>query len=247
MAAKLIAVAAFAAFASPAVADNFVPSRPGNTESPISAPAGRWQLETEIAGYARGSGSKSWSALASDIRFGLADGWDTEAIISPYVGQEVQGHSESGFGDTTLRVRHTFMGQDGAGPAFALIGYITLPTATNHQGDGAVEGGVIATGVFSLTSADSVTYTGGFGEVSDQGHYKSDLYGGVNLSHQFTDKVGAFVELFADRREGQTAGTFDFGATYLCDAHTQLDAGVNLGVTHAADDARFFLGYAHLF
>jgi hypothetical protein len=247
MAAKLLALAAFAALAAPAFAEDFVPGRPGNTESPISVPAGRWQLETEIGSYAHGPDGKSWSALASDIRYGLADGWDTEAIIAPYVGEESGGDSESGVGDTTLRVRHTFAGQDGNGPAFALIGYVTLPTATNHQGDGAVEGGIIGTGAFSLDDKDGVTYTGGIGAISDSGDYKSDVYGGVNLSHQFTDKAGAYIELYADRSEGATAGTFDIGATYLCDAHTQLDAGIDIGITKAAGDARFFVGYAHLF
>lgn len=242
-----IAVLAFAAVTAPAFADDFVPGRPGNTESPISVPAGRWQLETEIGGYAHGSGGKSWSALQSDIRYGLADGWDAEAIVSPFVGEDAGGDRESGFGDTTLRLRHTFVGQDGDGPAFALIGFVTLPTATNHQGDGAVEGGLIGTGTFSLNDRDGVTYTAGAAAVSDQGRYKSDVFGGVNLTHQFTDKIAAYGELFADRSEGQTAGTIDVGATYLCDPRTQLDAGVDLGITHAADDARFFLGWAHLF
>lgn len=233
--------------ATPAFADDFTPGRPGNTESPISVPAGRWQVETEIGSTAHGDGGKSWSALQSDIRYGLAAGWDTEAIISPYIGEDAGGDSESGFGDLTLRVRRTFVGQDGNGPAFALIGFVTLPTATNHQGDGAVEGGLIGTGTFSLTDHDGVTYTAGAGAVSDQGGYKSDLFGGVNLTHQFTDKIAAYGELFADRSAGETAAMFDIGATYLCDERTQLDAGVDLGITRAADDGRFFVGCAHMF
>lgn len=247
MSVKIVALAAFAGLASPALADDFTPGRPGNTESPISVPAGRWQVETEIGSYAHGDGGKSWSALESDIRYGLADGWDAEAIVAPYVGGESGGDSESGFGDTTLRLRHTFIGQDGDGPAFALIGFVTLPTATNHQGDGAVEGGLIGTGTFSLSDKDDITYTAGAGAVSDQGDYKSDVFGGVNLTHQFTDKFAAYGELFADRSFGETAATFDIGATYLCDERTQLDAGVDIGINRAADDARFFVGWAHLF
>lgn len=234
--------------ATPAFADDFVPGRPGNTESPISVPAGRWQVETELGGYARGDGgAKSWSALQSDIRYGLAPGWDTEVIASPYVGVDAGGDTETGLGDTTVRLRHTFAGQDGNGPAFALIGFVTLPTATNGQGDGAVEGGLIATGTFSLSNADGITYTAGAAAISDNGVYTSDFYGGVNLTHQFSDKIACFVEGFADHSEGETSGTFDVGATYLSDAHTQWDAGVDIGVTRAADAARFFVGWAHLF
>ncbi|MFT3726214.1 MAG: transporter [Terricaulis sp.] len=247
MTVRIVALAAFVALASPALADDLTPGRPGNTESPISVPAGRWQVETEIGGYAHGSGGKNWSALQTDIRYGLATGWDAEASVAPYVGASANRDSESGIGDTTVRVRHTFAGQNGDAPAFALIGFVTLPTATNHQGDGAVGGGLIATGAFSLSDKDGITYTAGGGAVSDLGVYKSDVFGGVNLTHQFTDKVAAYGELFADRSEGATAGTFDIGATYLCNADTQIDAGVDIGITRAADDARFFVGWAHLF
>lgn len=232
---------------APAFADDFTPGRPGNTESPISVPTGRWQVETEIASYAHSGGDKSWSALQMDLRYGLASGWDVEAIVSPYAGFDSNGDSEAGVGDTTLRVRHTFAGQDGDGPAFGLIGFVTLPTATNGQGDGAFEGGAIATGTFDLSDKTGVTYTLGAAAVSDNGDYKSDVYGGVALSQQFTDKFGCYLEGFADRSEGKTAATFDLGMTYLASAHTQWDAGVDLGVTDAADDARFFVGYAHLF
>lgn len=243
----LLACLVLSLSAAPALADDFTPGRPGNTESPISVPAGRWQVETEIASYARSGGDKSWSALQTDLRYGLAPGWDVEAIVSPHNDFDSSGDSKEGVGDTTLRVRHTFSGQDGEGPAFALFGFVTLPTATNGQGDGAVEGGMIATGAFALADKTGVTYTLGAAAVSDNGDYKSDVYGGVALSQQFTDTFGCYIEGFADRSEGETAATIDVGMTYLANAHTQWDAGVDLGVTDAADDARVFVGYAHLF
>src|SRR6185295_5305233 len=104
MIAKFAALMAMAACAGPAFADDFVPSRPGNTESPISSPAGRWQVETEIGGYSLGhSGDRSWSALQTNFRYGLAPGWDAQIIVSPYVGEDAGGDRADGFGDTTLR------------------------------------------------------------------------------------------------------------------------------------------------
>lgn len=248
MIAKFAALMALSACACPAFAEDFVPGRPGDAESPISVPAGRWQIETEIASASLGHGrDRSWSVLQTDIRYGLAFGWDAEAIISPYVGEEVDGDRGEGLGDTTLRVRHTFSGQDGAGPAFALIGFITLPTGTNGQSDGAVEGGLISTGAFSLSSADGLTYTAAVAAVSDGGEYTSDVFGGINLTHQFNDRLSAYGELFADCEGGETAGAFNIGGAYLSDARTQWDLGVDLGLTRAADNARFFLGWAHLF
>ncbi|MBS0386303.1 MAG: transporter [Proteobacteria bacterium] len=248
MIAKFAAAMALGALATPALADNFVPSRPGNTESPISSPTGRWQVETEIGSYSVGHGDdRSWSALQTNFRYGLAPGWDAQIIASPFVGEEVGGDRAQGFGDTTLRLHHNLIGEDGNGPAFALIGFVTLPTGTNGQSDGAVEGGVIGTGSFAVTGADGITYTAGAAAVSVSHEYKSDVFGGVNLTHQFTDAFSAYAELFADRSQGQTATTFDIGGAFLSDARTQWDAGVDIGLTDAADNARFFVGWAHLF
>lgn len=248
MIAKFAAALAFAALATPAFADDFVPSRPGNTESPISSPVGRWQVETELGSYAMGHGDdRSWSALQTNFRYGLAPGWDAQVVVSPYVGADSGGASESGFGDTTLRLHHNIIGEDGNGPAFALIGFVTLPTGTNGQSDGAVEGGLIGTGSFPITSADSITYTAAAAAVNVDHKYKSDVYGGVNITHQFTDALSAYAELFADHTQGETAATFDIGAALLSDARTQWDAGVDLGLNDAADNARFFIGWAHLF
>ncbi len=248
MIAKFAVAAAVAAFAAPAFGDNFIPSRPGNTESPISSPAGRWQVETEIGSYSRGhGGNSSWSALQTNFRYGLAPGWDAQVIVSPFVGEAEGGESAEGFGDTTLRLHHTLFGQDGAGPAFALIGFVTLPTGSNGQSDGAVEGGLIGAGSFSVTSADSITYTLGAGAVNVGHALTSDVFGGVNLTHQFSDAFSAYGEIFADRSAGETASTFDVGGALLTDARTQWDAGVDLGVSRAADNARFFVGWAHLF
>ncbi len=248
MIAKLSAALALAVLASPAFADDFAPSRPGNTESPISSATGHWQVETEIGSYSLShGGDRSWSALQTNFRYGLAPGWDAQIIVSPYVGEDAAGDRAEGFGDTTLRLHHNIFGEDGNGPAFALIGFVTLPTGTNGQSDGAFEGGLIGTGSFPVTSADSITYTAGAAQISDAGHTKPDAFGGVNLTHQFSDTFSAYAELFADRTEHETAETFDIGGAYLSDAHTQWDAGVDLGLTRAADNARFFVGWAHLF
>jgi hypothetical protein len=56
-----------------------------------------------------------------------------EAIVAPYVGTDTGGERAEGFGDTTLRIRHTFTGQDGDGPAFALIGFVTRPAGTRAK------------------------------------------------------------------------------------------------------------------
>jgi Putative MetA-pathway of phenol degradation len=233
----------------------FVTGRPGATESPISTPKGYFQIETELASYThdkQGSAKASETRLGStDFRYGVADGADLELIVSPYVRDRLEDvgvrEADSGFGDVTLRARGTFFGQDGEGPSFALIGFVTLPTGKNGLGVDKVEGGLIATGVEPLSQSASLTLTLGAAAIHD-GAYQGDVYGGANVSFALSEKAGLYVEAFADKAaHSDVAATFDIGGTYLLDAVTQLDCGVNLGFTRAADDVSVFAGWSHRF
>jgi hypothetical protein len=226
----------------------FVTGRPGLTESPISVPKGYFQVESELGAYVRDKASgvrtTETRALATDFRYGIADGADVEMVVSPYVRATGAG---GGIGDVTLRARRTFVGEDGDGPSFALIGFVTLPTAKDGLGADKTEGGVIATGVAPLSDAVSLTLTLGAARIHDE-VYQGDVYAGANLSFAVTDKAGFYVEAFADKAaRSDFAASFDLGGTYLIGAASQLDAGVNLGLNDAASDIEVFAGWSHRF
>ncbi len=253
----LAVVAGALAFCANAFAEEpaFTTGRPGQTESPIAVPKGYLQVETEIGSYSRdknaGVTSTTTQVASTDFRYGIADGADIELIVSPYVRAHESGGGASdtldGFGDVTLRARRTFFGESGDGPSFALIGFVTLPTARDGLGADKVEGGLIATGVAPINDKTSLTLTLGAADVHD-GKYEGDVYGGANISFALTDKAGVYVEAFADKTaHDDTAATIDLGGTYLLGKTTQLDAGVNLGVTDAADDVNVFVGWSHRF
>lgn len=233
----------------------FVTGRPGQTETPIAVPKGYLQIETEIVGYARdkaaGTTSTETSLASTAFRYGIADGADVELVVPPYVRAHESGlgarDTMDGFGDVTLRARRTFFGEQGDGPAFALIGFVTLPTARDGLGADKVEGGVIATGVAPLSNKASLTLTLGAADVHD-GKYEGDVYGGANVSFALTDAFGVYVEAFADKTaHDEAAATMDVGTTWLLGSTTQLDAGANFGVTDAADDLALFAGWSHRF
>src|SRR5689334_21123931 len=107
MIAKFAAAMAVASRTWPVDADAFVPSPPGNSESPISSPVGQWQVETEIGSYSLGHGDdRSWSVLQTNFRYGLSQGGDGQIVVAPDVGEDADGDREEGFGDTTLRLHH---------------------------------------------------------------------------------------------------------------------------------------------
>lgn len=228
----------------------FVPGRPGNTEIPIAVATGHWQVESELASYAhdRGQGvsTDTWKAAATSLRYGLAPATDAEVILRPYARSHSGGSTDQGFGDVTLRARRSLLDADG-GLSFALIGYLTVPSSHGALGARATEGGLIATGAMALSDAWSAILTVGAAAVSaDGGGHAADIYGGANLGYALNSRLGAYAEVFADKTDGSPSVlVMQTGFTFLLDATTQLDAGVEPGISRAADDVRVFIGWAH--
>ncbi|MGE3302532.1 MAG: transporter [Hyphomonadaceae bacterium] len=232
--------------------------RPGATESPMAVPKGYLQIETEIAAQARSRDGDvretETRAAATALRYGLARGTDVELIAAPYARVRVRDRAtgaettREGFGDVTLRLRRMVAGADGEGPAVALIGFATLPTAGEGLGADRLEGGLIATASGALTGKLGWTLTGGIAAIH-AGGYRGDATAAVNLSYALTEHFGLYVEAAAERAAGagEAAATANAGVTWLTGATTQLDAGVNVGVAGAAPDAELFLGWSHRF
>jgi hypothetical protein len=236
---------------------DFVPGRPGEAETAISVPEGHLQIETEIASYTHDEEDRDEtsgvSVAATTLRYGLAHGLDAELIVQPYLrAREESGgvkQTDNGFGDVTLRLRRTIVGQDGDGPSIGIIGFVTLPTAEDGLGADDVEGGAILAGAFDLSDKWNLAWTIGAAAVSTEDDYEGEYSGAVTLGYALNDKWGAYGELAASKaeRDDETAATFDVGATYLLNPVTQLDAGANFGITDAADDLSAFIGWARRF
>ncbi|CAK0748218.1 putative Transporter [Gammaproteobacteria bacterium] len=241
---------------------SFVPGRPGNTESAIAVPKGYFQIESGLVNYTRDKvddeRTKFLSLAQTAFRYGIAEGTDVQLVIQPYSKLNISGagidQTFQGFGNTTLRVLHTFLGADGNSPSFGIIGFITLPSADKELKDNGVfddrtTGGVVATGSINLTDKASVTLTLGDGTKHSSGSsYLNDIYGGINLTYALTEQFSTYIEAYGDHvKNSQTQSTIDLGMTYLLSHVTQLDAGVNIAANHAAPDASFFIGWSHRF
>lgn len=230
--------------AAHAAEPDFVPGRPGATESAVSVPKGALQLETEIASVTQTDGAEdAWSVGATAFRYGVAHGADVELIVRPYLDDG----AERGFGDVTLRARRTFAGQDG-GASFGVIGYVTLPAATNGQGADDVEGGLIAAGAFDLSERFNLAWTAGVAAVSTgDGDHDTATSGALTLGTPLSDTVGGYIEIGADHQDDETGAYAGAGLTWLVAETTQLDIGFDAGLNDAADDLTVFVGWARRF
>jgi len=232
------------------------PDRPDATESPYTVDAGHYQLEMDFANFTYdktdGTTTKAWQVGDFNFKAGLLNNVDLQLVYDNYLNVQTEdssGHSttQSGFGDFTTRLKINLWGDDGGRTAFALLPYVTFPTATDGLGDNAVEGGVIfplAVSLpydFDLSLETAASYI----KNEDDGGYHEEFIASASVDHQIVGKLSGFLEFFSNfTRESHAGwiGTVDTGLEYLVTKNIQLDCDCYFGVTPAAADYNPFCG-----
>ena len=125
--------------------------------------------------------------------------------------------------------------------------FVKIPTNQDDLGNRAVEGGVILPlaielpGNWDLGTMVEIDYV----QDSESSDYHEEVIESVTVSHDIIGELTGYVELFSSLSTERDAGwiaTFDFGLTYKLSRNVQLDAGINVGLTNAADDLNPFVG-----
>lgn len=219
--------------------------RPDLTESPYSVDAGWWQLEMDVVAHTRAhekspgvdATATALSIANINLKLGLTHNIDLQTVIESYTRVRVRDNltgatdTISGFGDITSRLKINFWGNDGGPSAFALMPFVKWPTNQHGLGNKSVEGGLIVPYTHDLPGGWGMGIMTVFDVVrneTDTG-YTVDWLNTITVSHDLTTR-------------GPSIATFDCGLTYGINKHTQLDAGINLGLTRAADDLTLFAG-----
>lgn len=226
--------------------------RPDVTESPFTVDAGHAQLEMDFANFTRnrldGTRKTAGGAAPFNLRLGLLNNLEAGIFVSPYVraSETPPGgprNTRAGFGDTTLRVKLNFAGNDGGGPAFGLIADLTLPTAARGLGSDKIEGDFILPVAFELAGG----WEGGAMTVAEFRHretggYKLAWTNSATFGHDLAKDVAGYFELTSTVGDGAHVATFDVGVAWKLDANRQLDCGTNFGLTRSTDDVLVFAG-----
>jgi hypothetical protein len=230
--------------------------RPDKTESPITVDAGHFQLEMDFATYTfdrtKHETTKAWAVAPTNFKVGVLNNVDLQLIVETYNIERTkdrdtgQTRRASGFGDVTLRCKTNFWGNDRGLTAFGMMPFVKLPTAADDLGNGAVEGGVILPLLIRLPDEWEIgtEIEADHARNSGRGGYHQEVVNSVTVGHD-VGKFSGYVELFSSVSNEPHAGwvaTFNCGASYLLTRNVQLDAGVNIGLTKAADDLNPFIG-----
>lgn len=235
--------------------------RPDKTESPYTVDAGHIQIETDLVAYTRdranGFTVETVDVLPFNFKVGLTNDSDLQLVYGSYTYARVKGpagfkDSESGSGDLVVRYKRNFWGNDGGRTAFGVMPFIKIPTSSFDGANDDVEGGVIVPLAIDLGNGM------GLGLMTEVDLLRSDIDGGyqptfinsITMGFDLTDKLGLYTELFVERSaetDANTIVTVDVGLTYAVTDNLQLDTGVNVGVTDAADDVNVFAGLSRRF
>ena len=147
-----------------------------------------------------------------------------------------------GFGDTFTRFKWNLFGNEGGGPAMALIPYAKWPTAPmvpQGVGNGYIEGGLIAPFAMPLPGGFTAILMGEMDIVKNSfdGNYRVNIPALLNISRPIFENVTAYAEIFTNWSTNPQAPnivTADFAVAWQPRPNFQLDAGINIGLNYAA-------------
>jgi len=234
---------------------------PAKSASPYTVDAGHFQLEMNLVSYtydrspSHGSRRRldDWSIAPLNLKVGLLNRLDAQVVLETYeVVRERTRRGRvmrRGFGDVTVRLKYNVWGNDDGQTAFAAMAYVKAPTSQDHVGNPGVEGGLILPFAASLPWDFDTDLMTRFDAVRDNDGrgYHPEFVHSVDLGHDLIGKLSGYVEWFSDVSTERGAGwesTFDVGLIYGLTPNMQIQAGVDLGLTRAADEVDSFIGLA---
>jgi len=236
--------------------------RPDKTDSPITVDAGHVQLEMDLANFTYGSPNSAHGYVTTEdyrvaplnCRIGVLSDMDIQLVVSPWewnrVKDEGNGKVEqkSGFGDIVLRDKVNLVGVDTGFFALALVPFLKLPTAQDHLGNGAVEGGLGIPFAFDVPGWD-VGFESAFSynRNDTKDGYHAEIENSVSIGHALIGALSYHWEFFSSVsavRNSGWIGTFDTWFTYPIDENLIVDTGVYIGVSNLADNWHPWIGMA---
>lgn len=235
--------------------------RPDKTESPYTVDAGHFQIEMDVLSYSfdrynsdfNDTRIETVSIAPINLKAGLCNNVDFQLTLEPYTSVHTHDRSagtvrnQRGFGDIVTRLKMNLWGNDGGATALAVMPFLKLPTNQDELGNNSVEGGLILPLAVELPCKWSMGLMTefDFNRDSSGSGFHTEFINSITFSHDIIGKLVGYMEFFSlvsTERDAHWVGTVDAGLTYALTDDIQLDAGVNFGVTRAADDINLFFG-----
>ena len=223
------------------IADPIDTDRPDSPDDSATVPKGSLQIENG-AGISRSGGTISLDAPETRLRYGLQS--CTEILIDLPDYTHAFGSGARGFGDIAPGLKHQFEGLPEPFQLWLAAG-VALPTGARQiAGRGAQPYLQVPV---SVDLDDGVTLAGQYvvtfhpGDVETAPEHQASL----DLEVDASETLGLFIEYIGAYRHGESpSNSADLGATYRLDNTHQVDFVVGKGLSSAAPDWYFSVGYS---
>ena len=222
---------------------DLVTDRPDQTESATAVPRGLVQVET---GYllSRDDGVDTFEAPGTLVRIGLGARTELRVGHAGVIGSA----RRHGAGDSEVGAKVNLLpAADGWTPQLALIGGLSLPTGDEPFSSDGVDPSILMAFAHELSPRLSLGYNLGaaWESSADRPDREASLLYTLALGIGVTERLGAFLEVFGNRRTSGRAATdvsVDGGLTFLLTRTVQFDLYVGRGLHGQAADTFFGTG-----
>jgi hypothetical protein len=245
----------------------FNTDRPTKSNVPYTVDAGHFQYEGDLFIYTYDNTSTpdtqitGWTVGNPTLKLGLLNNVDFEVNFSFYNSIRTVGVSSGtssvsqGVGDTFTRFKWNLFGNDGNGPALALIPYAKWPTAPvspTGTGNGYIEGGLIAPLAVPLPMGFTAIVMGEMDIVKNSfdSNYRVNIPALLNINRTIFENVTAYAEIYANWSTNPQAPNLysaDFALAWQPRPNFQLDVGINIGLNAATAPYQIYMGIAQRF
>lgn len=236
--------------------------RPSKTDSAYTVDAGVFQIESDVANWTtdvdKNVRTRTWIVGNTNFRFGLTNWMDLQVFPALYVNTRTSGEGfgrpveEGGFGDTTVRLKINFLGNDGGDFVIGFLTSLKIPTNMDHLGNSVWEPAfeipvcrILPYGItlFGQTRIDILDES----RSSDRRILWSNPIG---LSRTIVGNLSGYVEFYSAVSTGHDhpwVGTVDTGLIYQVTKDFSVDVNAFFGVTDSAPDCNIFVGFGRRF
>jgi Putative MetA-pathway of phenol degradation len=234
--------------------------RPSKTDSPYTIDAGVFQIESDIVNwtldYEKGVRTRTWIIPGNtNFKLGLTNWMDFQIVPQFYVNTQTSGPGfgkplkQDGFGDTTIRLKINFLGDNGGKLVIGLVSSLKIPTNTGNTGNHVWEPGIglpvcglLPWGftLFGQTIIDILNK-------SRSSNMQLQWQNPIGLSHAIVGNLSGYVEFYNAVNSGPWVGTLDTRLIYQVTPNFSVDVDSFFGLTDSAPDYNVFIGFGHRF